>query len=343
LPGTTQFLFGHAYNGWANRIQIYTNNTEGGLGVGLGDTHVQSGSIYNLAANKWYQIVLTWNATDYTVYVNGIQQTSGIYTGLTTLSTYADIGNTGYRSDSSEAFNGIIDEVRLYNRVLSSNDVSVLYQSVVSIPPVDISSGLIGYWKLDDGSGAIASDSSGTGNTGTLIAAPTWTTGKFGGAIRLTTPEQAVEVGTSDLGIARGTISLWAYPTAFPDVAQFIFGHVAGGWKNRIQIYTDNTQGSLGIGLGNRHKQANNIYYLPIKTWSHIVLTWDGLNYAVYVNGLQRTAGTYNGLSTLSTYADIGNTGYRPDRHEAFNGVIDDVRIYNRVLGADEVLYLFSH
>jgi hypothetical protein len=45
----------------------------------------------------------------------------------------------------------------------------------------------------------------------------------------------------------------------------------------------------------------------------------------------------------LSTYADIGNTGYRSDRHEAFMGSIDDVRIYNRALSSSEISGVYSY
>ncbi|GAI84368.1 unnamed protein product, partial [marine sediment metagenome] len=49
-----------------------------------------------------------------------------------------------------------------------------------------------------------------------------------------------------------------------------------------------------------------------------------------------------SGLSTLETYADIGNNGNRAYRTEAFNGIIDGVRIYNRALSTDEVLELYN-
>src|SRR3989344_3676813 len=44
-------------------------------------------------------------------------------------------------------------------------------------------SGLVGYWTFDEGTGATASDSSGNNNTGTLTNGPTWTTGKIGQAL----------------------------------------------------------------------------------------------------------------------------------------------------------------
>ena len=55
----------------------------------------------------------------------------------------------------------------------------------------DITTGLVGWWKFDEGSGTAAGDSSGNNNTGTLTNGPTWTTGKIGGALG----EHRVKVG----------------------------------------------------------------------------------------------------------------------------------------------------
>ena len=213
--------------------------------------------------------------------------------------------------------------------------------SNASSPPLE--QGLVGYWKFNEGSGQTTANSAPTGGTGTLIYQPSWVSGKFSTALRFQTLDQAVEIPANGMSVSQGTITLWANPASFPNAAQFMFGHIAGGWNNRIQIYTNNTSGALGIGLGNLHKKHNNIYNLPLNTWTHIALTWNGTNYVVYVNGTQQATGTYSGLSTLSSYADIGNTGYRSDRHEAFMGRVDDVRIYNRALTASEIAGTYTY
>src|SRR3989344_5236105 len=51
--------------------------------------------------------------------------------------------------------------------------------SLALVPPL----GLVGYWKFDEGTGTSAGDSSGNGNTGTLVNSPSWVTGKVGGAL----------------------------------------------------------------------------------------------------------------------------------------------------------------
>lgn len=119
-----RYFFGHTVGTtWSNRIQLYTSN--GQLGVGMGSTHSSSVNIATLALNKWYNLALSWNATNYYVYLDGAQVASGTYTGLTTLAATADIGNdAGAARD--ESLNGKIDRCRIYNRCLSASEISVL-------------------------------------------------------------------------------------------------------------------------------------------------------------------------------------------------------------------------
>ena len=202
--------------------------------------------------------------------------------------------------------------------------------------------GLVGYWKFDDSNGTGAVDSSGNSNTATLVNGPTWTTGRIDGALSFDGVDDAVEIPTANWNVNNGTVSLWAYTESFP-ASQYLFGHTTQpAWANRIQLYTDDIEGYLDLGLGDSHSKHTNIQDLDTHTWYHITLTWDGTNYVVYVDGAAKATGTYAGLSTLETYADIGNNGNGSDKTEAFNGIIDEVRAYNQALTADEVLSLFN-
>src|SRR3989344_4445776 len=72
----------------------------------------------------------------------------------------------------------------------NSNFIFFISVAVLLIVPIGLlpapahavapTNGLIGYWNFDEGSGTIAEDSSGNGNTGTLVNGSTWTTGKVG-------------------------------------------------------------------------------------------------------------------------------------------------------------------
>ena len=68
---------------------------------------------------------------------------------------------------------GFIDEFSLFDRVVDIGEVYIADREPINLTG---SSGLIGYWRFEEGTGAVASDSSGKGNTGTLVNSPAWTT-----------------------------------------------------------------------------------------------------------------------------------------------------------------------
>jgi hypothetical protein len=202
---------------------------------------------------------------------------------------------------------------------------------------------LIGWWKFDDNGGTAPVDSSGYNKTGKFISSPVWTSGKFSGALTFDGINDAVQVPTNLMSSQKGTVSLWIYPRAFDSNPHYLFGHVSStSWANRIQLYTNDPAGYLDLGLGGTHTLRQGIYRLSVNTWYHVALTWNSGTYNVYVNGILRANGTYSGLTTLGSFADIGNDGCTTSRTESFNGTIDDVRIYSRALTASEIAKIFK-
>jgi hypothetical protein len=204
--------------------------------------------------------------------------------------------------------------------------------------------GLVGYWKLDESSGATAADSAGGDNDGTLGGFRLqWkpSGGKVGGALSYGGDPQAyVAFPTTGMLTTAGTVALWGYlDDPQPGQTRYFFGHTTiPSWANRIQIYMDDPANMLDIGLGNTHSHARDLLSLETQTWYHIALTWDDAGTCVvYVNGEEMTRGPYSGLNTLNTEADIGNDGDRDGRDEGFGGLIDEVRLYNRALTQDEI------
>jgi hypothetical protein len=204
----------------------------------------------------------------------------------------------------------------------------------------------VGYWKLDDGEGTIAVDSSGNGNDGILNGtAMSWMPddGMFGGALNFDGTASAtdyVEISTADMSLAAGTIAMWGKLPPDPQLpaTRYFCGHTTlPAWSSRIQLYMDNSDTILDLGLGDSHARHTDIMSLTTETWYHVALTWDGGNYAVYVNGEEKANGSYTGLDALNPVADIGNDGNEAGRDEAFNGLLDDVRIYDRALSEAEV------
>ena len=205
---------------------------------------------------------------------------------------------------------------------------------------------LIGYWRFDESSGTIAADNAGGDNDGTLIGDDlVWTAGRAGGALSFPgLPNDAcVEFPTTGMSATAGTVAMWgllADPQPETD-GRYFFGHTTQPqFNNRIQIYMqEGTTPStlLDIGLGDAHALDTDIMEMPLEEWIHVALTWDLGRYFVYVNGEEVSNGTYTGLSDLETFANIGNDG-SSGPYEAFGGLLDEVRLYDHALNADEIL-----
>ena len=216
------------------------------------------------------------------------------------------------------------------------------------IAPVqaDLQDGLVAYFKLDEGSGTFAADSSGNGNHGTLAGElAEWVPGRFGGAVSFSTDEAEahVEFPTTGMSTLAGSVSVWGNLRE-PQAARtrYFFGHTGRPpYRDRIQIYMDGGTTELDIGLGDSHGRATNLVALPTESWVHVVLTWDNGQYVVYVDGEVITEGNYTGLTVIDPIANVSDEG-NPNESEAFDGLLDEARIYNRAITAAEVMEIFQ-
>jgi hypothetical protein len=180
--------------------------------------------------------------------------------------------------------------------------------------------GLVKHYKFDEGSGTSLTDSVGS-NNGTISGA-TWTTGKIGGALSFDGNDQ-VTVANQSLA-AQFTVSAWVKwngtnGTVF-DVSNRIFYLENGGfgfWNN----------GSTGSG---------DFGQVPTGSWQHIAYVYNGSTLAGYINGV--SSGSFSSsISTGSGVAIIGNGG-----SDFFNGQIDELRVYNRALSAQEITDIYT-
>lgn len=327
----TRFLLGHSLNGGSNRIQLYIQN--GQLCLGLGENGTLRTNICTVLPNVWYWTALVVDNSSYSVFVNNVLAASGTYSGLTELNTFADIGNTGDPDDrQTKAFAGTIDDVRIFAEALTENRLSLIYNA-------QRNAGLTGLWRLDDYAQTATADASGNGRHAQLIQNPQW--GRSWADedyLFFTSRTQALQIPSDTITPEAGTIALWAAPSTEAG-ARYLLGHICNG-SNRIALLTIN--GKLAVSMGNNTLIQQNIAELPYGQMAHLALTWGSGQYAVYVDGEQRAAGTYSGLTQLRSTFDIGNYGDPSLRIVGFLGLIDEVRTYNRVLASDEIRNLYQ-
>jgi len=231
--------------------------------------------------------------------------------------------------------------------------MGVLLAVVAGVAPVqaDLQDGLVAYFKLDEASGTFAADASGNGNDGTLIGANLeWVPGYDGGSVLWSPPlaarsDERLEFPTTGMSVATGTVCVWGYlsdPQPASD-GRYFFGHTAQPqWNSRIQLYMQQVPSGtqptrfLHIGLGGSHTARQNIKELPMKEWLHVALTWNNGAAAVYVNGVKEADFTYSGMTSLHPIANFGNDA-SSGPYEAFGGMLDEARVYNRAITAAEV------
>ena len=204
----------------------------------------------------------------------------------------------------------------------------------------DITTGLVGWWKFDEGSGTAAADSSGNNNTGTLTNGPTWTTGKIGGALSFDGTNDYVGASVSDSNLATTlTLSQWVKATSFAEFAGIISNFSDGGMKVFIN---SGVTGGFGVGfrkVGGSYAECFSAS-TQLGVWYHLTVTYNTGAVNIYINGnLDKTC---NGNTTITNNSTF-YIGYNNNNDAYFKGLIDEVRIYNRALSASEVSELFNY
>jgi hypothetical protein len=208
-------------------------------------------------------------------------------------------------------------------------------------PPID--QGMVGYWKFDEGSGQAASDISGNSNNATLVNSPVWAAGKSGTGLQfsgnnyISIPSSPVLSGGSGL-----TVSMWVNTSAIgsKNILSKRHGTTPYSSYNMTVDTQTNNRASCSVtnnsGASASAGAAANTFTRGV--WQHIVCVYNGSNVRMYTNGVHN--GFTNNLT--GTVYSSNNLLYIPMSNSAFSGSLDEVRIYNRALSAEEVAQLYG-
>lgn len=195
-----------------------------------------------------------------------------------------------------------------------------------------LNNGLLMYLPFSEGSGTIAGDISGNGNNGTIIGAA-WTTGKSGSGLDFNGINNYVDISTVRMSENAGTITAWVKTRASSTDTVVIGYHL--GLRTYIQW----------IKSGNNYRVVKGSPEVTIdfpatnpNEWHHLALTWENGNaMKSYQDGVLIDAKSFtNGATTHD--AAIGQLNLA----SFFNGIIDEVRMYNRSLSSTEIANLYA-
>ena len=223
-------------------------------------------------------------------------------------------------------------DVRLTSSAADPRDVPVTLTVNAS------ATGLVGAWAFEETNGENALDSSGRRNAGALMGATRTSAGIYGRAVDFDGTDDWITVAdSSSLDLSSGmTLEAWVKPD-----------RVDTTWRTiLIKEQTDQLAYALygntdqGVPSGNVFTTADNGVAgpspLPADAWSHVATTYDGTTLRLFVDGAEVATRAVSGPIKVSGGAlRIGGNAVWA---EWFDGTIDEVRVYNRALSADEIL-----
>jgi hypothetical protein len=193
-------------------------------------------------------------------------------------------------------------------------------------------------WDGDSVTGATAIDPA-NGNNGTLVNGASVAPGCIGNAFMFDGIDDYIEIAHHPSLNMTGpfSIDVWVKPNTVIGNHR-IFGK--GGWQpheDYILVFVgDRLQFNIA-GPGNTFAQINSVQTIAPGEWTHVAATFDGNTMRVYVNGVEDPiTASHQTIGTGSARAWIGMSPDHP-AVEPFDGLIDQVRIYNRFLSAAEI------
>jgi parallel beta-helix repeat protein len=239
--------------------------------------------------------------------------------------------------------------------------IATVFSATVPVNVDANPSGMVSSWKFDEGNGTTASDP--IGNNHGAIHGASWTTGIINSALSFNGAGDYVDCGadSSLTSLQKGTVAAWIYvPTNLPDDDENTY-YGYGGSADDSNFAT-----SIRINPGGDSFKARLYFEKPTRDksypysdrnfstgeWHHIVWMSNGNSYFLYVDGVSETFSMAVGVNDGRWVGDmtggsndlvsIGMYRYNGGNYGYFNGIIDEVGAYNRILSAGEIWNLVN-
>lgn len=345
----------------SNGSWLLFSDSSGNAYFGIYDTSQHTAASSSFSAGVWHHLIGTYDGSVIRIYVDGVAGSSTALSGVT-LDT---VGQVGLSSSSGSVFSGQIDDVRIYNRALSSDEITNLYQKTsqakLSVSHNDkLTNGLVGLWSFNgpDLSGTTAYDRSGQGNNGTLTNGPVVAEGKIGQGISFDGSNDYVNIPDNDaidFDYSQDfSVAFWMrapvaqIETTNTDNALEEKWAGSGGYPYTFRMYnqTYGTVGDRGKVRFARYDGTHNPYAISSvavndNIWHHVVGVKSGSTMTLYMDGASSGTSTDTTTATTTNATSV-SLGARNGASNRFIGSLDEFRVYNRTLSAAEVLELYN-
>lgn len=213
--------------------------------------------------------------------------------------------------------------------------------------PTNVVNGLVGWWKFDEGTGLVALDSSGNLNAGTINGGCSYVTGQVGPyALSFDGSSGYVSLPTVGYSSYSGDFTICAWVKLDTLIGETIAGWGNGGVPNYYQyVFSLDASGVIYLTYYNGASSYLTGPTVATNVWTHVCVTVTTAgNVTLFANGVGTSlSGTANPIVSRPDY-NRTYIGKSPNDSASayFKGSLDDVRIFNRALSADEVLDLYN-
>lgn len=303
----------------------------------------------SLQLGVWYHVTFTYDGTYLRVYINGVENATAVnYTSGIGYGDNQGVTIGARMATSSDSYaKGLLDDISLFNRALSREEVAELYQSqtVGEIQPLNYKpqgglyatslindANLVSYWKMDGNS----RDSKGSNHGTDSAVAYAGSYGRFGQGGYYNGSTSVTTCGNTGIpmGASARTLSAWYYKIGNVDWNMNTivgWGSAAAGSYSILAIYNDK------VFFWDYRDDVGGTTVIPNGVWVHVCATYDGTTEKVYLNGILEGSKAV-AINTISSNVWIGDS---PSNLPCY-GYIDDVAVFSRALSAAEVFEIYS-
>jgi len=296
---------------------------------------------YLVSLETWHHLVGTFDGRTRKVYLDGELGTSVEARGEFINARRFAIGKSGGYGPS---FKGMMDQLRVYNRALSAEEVRTNYRASRPHEAANevVSQGLVAHYDCTEGSGDTLHDTTRRGNHGKIHGA-TYVKVKEGFALRFDGTDDYVDCGNSRDFDPEFDLTIEAWVWADKAATEKRLAGVVGKapWWYGFSFVA--AQGAENEGLFSWHingEENKASALLSLETWHHLIGTFDGATLSLYADGeLADTRESASEFVTRGPHFNLGRPGTDPagTSEGYFKGMIGQIRVYQRALSAEDV------
>ena len=326
-------------------LWVYWN----GGGGPLGTNAIQVGSSGQYTDGQWHHFALTRSGSTWTLYIDGDVAGTAADSEALDLSG----GNNNYLGaylGSNFFWNGQIDEVEVFKRALSADEVRALADagSAGKCPCDPPPNSMVSWWP-GDGNAFDFQD----GNNGTTHGGLTYDSGEVAQAFSFNGSDSYVSFGNSvgNFGTSDFTVDFWMQSSSTRDeelIGKRTVCDNASFWAARLG-HNGATQGVILVELDQDSSGTNYNFLYSTKTvndgnFHHIAVVRSGVSLSLYIDGALDGTSNGPGVANISNTADLiaGQGPCASSGSNYFTGLLDEIEVFNRALNSNEIAGIYQ-